>query len=61
MLLLQAGDDRLVDAQAAQELFGLVGNIDKQLKVYPGLFHEILNEVERDQVMTDLTDWLHKH
>jgi lysophospholipase len=61
MLLLQAGDDRLVDAQAAQELFGLVGNVDKQLKVYPGLFHEILNEVERDQVMTDLTDWLHKH
>jgi alpha-beta hydrolase superfamily lysophospholipase len=38
----------------------LLGCADKQMKVYPGLYHEILNEVERDTVLTDLTDWLNQ-
>jgi len=65
MLLLQAGDDKLVDSQAAHEIFARLGGTDpqtdKELKVYPGLFHEIFNEVEREQVLTDLTGWLNQH
>ena len=61
MLLLQAGDDQLVDSQAAQQVFDLLGGQDKTMKVYPGLFHEILNEVERETVLRDLTDWLGTH
>ena len=60
MLLLQAGDDQLVDARAAQEVFDVLGCTDKQMKIYPSLYHEILNEVERDTVLTDLTDWLNQ-
>ncbi len=35
-----------------------MGSRDKQLKLYEGLYHEILNEPERDQVMQDMIDWL---
>jgi alpha-beta hydrolase superfamily lysophospholipase len=31
---------------------------DKQLELYEGLYHEILNEPERDQVMDDITSWI---
>lgn len=59
-LMQQAGDDRLVDSQAAQEVFELLGSQDKRIKVYSGLYHEIMNEVDRATVLTDLTDWLNQ-
>lgn len=59
-LMQQAGDDRLVDSQAAQEVFDLLGTQDKRIKVYSGLYHEIMNEVDRATVLTDLTDWLNQ-
>ncbi len=59
-LMQQAGDDRLVDSQAAQEVFDLLGSQDKRIKVYSGLYHEIMNEVDRATVLTDLTDWLNQ-
>jgi len=31
------------------------------VKRYPGLFHEILNEPERDQVLDEIIDWLAAH
>ena len=34
------------------------GSEDKTLKRYDGLFHEILNEPERQQVLDDMADWL---
>lgn len=61
ILMLQAGDDRLVDSQAAQQVFELLGCQDKRIKVYSGLYHEIMNEVDRATVLSDLTDWLNQH
>ncbi|MDP9188396.1 MAG: hypothetical protein M3O25_04020 [Actinomycetota bacterium] len=34
---------------------------DKKLIEYDGLYHEILNEPEQDQVMDDLVAWLDRH
>ena len=34
---------------------------DKALKVYEGLYHEIFNEVRKEEVIQDLIDWLKKH
>ncbi len=57
LLLLLAGDDRVVDSGRAKALFDRLGSADKSLKEYPGLYHELLNEPERDQVLDDLVDW----
>lgn len=40
------------------ELFKEVGMTDVELKLYPGLRHEILNEVCRDLVYQDVLTWL---
>lgn len=59
-LMLVAGDDRIVDSAVSQMIFDRLGASDKNLTVYPGLFHELFNEVESDKqrVLSDLTSWL---
>ncbi len=57
-LFLVAGDDRVVDAAATREVFRRLGSEDKRLLTYDGYFHEVLNEVGRDQVLDDLRGWL---
>jgi alpha-beta hydrolase superfamily lysophospholipase len=63
MLMLHAGDDRIVDAAASQAVFSRIGASDKTLTFYPGLYHEIFNELEPDRkrVLEDLTNWLRDH
>ena len=38
-----------------------IGSEDLTVKRYEGLFHEILNEPERDQVIDDVVSWLDAH
>jgi alpha-beta hydrolase superfamily lysophospholipase len=45
-LMQVAGDDRLVNAQAARLFFEKLTMTDKTLYVYDGLYHEIYNELE---------------
>lgn len=60
-LLLQAGDDRIADADVAQNFLAVIGAADKELRWYDGMFHEIFNEVRKDEVFNDLEAWLQKH
>lgn len=58
MLILLAGDDRLTDPTAAA---GFVAALRPELArtiVYPGFFHEVFNEIERERVFADLDRWL---
>ena len=61
ILLLQGGEDKLVDPAGAKMLFETVGSTDKTLKIYEGLYHEIMNEPERNLVMGDMEQWLESH
>ena len=47
--MLQAGDDRLVDAALAERFVSAVGGEAKALSLYPALFHELFNEIEKDR------------
>jgi alpha-beta hydrolase superfamily lysophospholipase len=60
VLILQGGADKLVDPAGARQLHDLVGSVDKTLKVYEGLYHEVYNEPEREQVLCDVASWLEK-
>lgn len=31
---------------------------DVHLKIYPGLYHEVFNEPERDRVLDDVVSWI---
>lgn len=61
LLLLHGGADRLAAPEGSQFLAEHVSSPDRELKIYPGLFHEIFNEPERDSVISDVTDWIGKH
>lgn len=57
-LLMQAGADGLVDPKASEAFLARVGSTNKQLKVYDGLYHELFNEPEKEQVFRDMEAWL---
>jgi len=61
LLILQGGADKLVDPAGARMLHDLAGSADKTLKIYEGLYHEVYNEPERDQVLRDVESWLETH
>ncbi|PAL21270.1 alpha/beta hydrolase [Sphingopyxis sp. GW247-27LB] len=61
-ILLQHGEaDKLTAPEGSRYLFEHVSSADKRLIVYPGLFHEIYNEPERDAVLDDLVGWFDAH
>lgn len=57
-LIMQAGADLLVNPAAVAEFAQGLTTPDKQYIEYPGFYHEIFNEAEREQVLSDLTEWL---
>jgi alpha-beta hydrolase superfamily lysophospholipase len=61
-VLVQHGtEDRLVSAGGSKLIAEKIGSHDKTLRLYDGLYHEIFNEPERDQVLGDLVAWLDTH
>lgn len=61
VLLLQGTDDALVDPGAARYVHEHIGSPDRTLIEYPGLYHEIFNEPERERVIDDVLGWLAAH
>jgi len=58
LLLLQGTDDHDVDPAATKAFFAAAGSTDKTLKEYPGLYHEVFNEVGGEAVLEDVVGWI---
>lgn len=58
LLVVHGAQDTLVPASGSELLVDCVGSTDVHLKVYPGLYHEVFNEPERDRVLDDVTAWI---
>jgi alpha-beta hydrolase superfamily lysophospholipase len=59
-LIVAAGDDHLVDARGSRSFFDLLSPGMATLHIYPQLYHEIFNELEAEQVFSDVRAWLQK-
>lgn len=57
MLVLQAGDDYLVQAKAVEEFVDGLDGV-AELHKYPGLRHEILNEPEKEEIVRKMVEWM---
>ncbi|MHB2017823.1 MAG: alpha/beta hydrolase [Candidatus Xenobia bacterium] len=57
LLMLLGGADGICLAKASEQLYETWAG-PKALKQYPNLYHELLNEPERDQVLGDMLAWL---
>ncbi len=58
LLVVHGSDDRLIPVEGSRRLVECVGSSDVELKEYPGLYHEVFNEPERDQVLDDVVSWI---
>jgi len=58
ILLQMAGADQIVCASAARSIFERVSSPDATWEEYPGFFHEIWFELERQSPLASLQEWL---
>ncbi|MCB1327096.1 MAG: lysophospholipase [Spirochaetales bacterium] len=60
VLITHGTDDQITDASASREFYDNCLSDDRELILYPGLYHEIYNETEkeRSRVLMDLRRWL---
>ena len=57
LLILHGGEDAMTTPEGSRFLHDAVGSKDKTLTIYPGLYHEIFNEPEREEIFRDLAAW----
>jgi len=60
-LIMYGTADGLCPPQGSVMLSERIGAVDKTLTPYEGLYHEILNEPEQQQVMDEICSWLAAH
>jgi len=58
VLLMHGGTDTLVNPDASRGGAEHFASEDVTLNIYEGLFHEVLNEPEREQVTADMVQWM---
>ena len=58
LLVVHGEADKLIPVAGSRRLMECVGSKDAELKVYPGLYHEVFNEPERATVLDDVTSWI---
>jgi acylglycerol lipase len=61
VLIMHGTEDLLVPYGGSERFFERASSADKTLKLYEGLYHEILNEPERETVLADIVGWLDAH
>ncbi len=57
-LILVGGADKVCDPQAAYEFSQHVDSTLVRFRRYEGLYHELFNEPEREEVLADLLGWM---
>lgn len=60
VLYLHGTGDTIVEYQSTKWLYANNPTKDKSIVLYDGMYHEILNELEKDKVMNDILSWLNE-
>jgi acylglycerol lipase len=61
LLILHGTSDKAAKASGSQHFYETAGSSDKTLKLYEGAFHDPLNDLNRKNVISDITDWIEGH
>jgi alpha-beta hydrolase superfamily lysophospholipase len=60
-LILHGTADKAAKASGCQLFYEKAGSTDKTLKLYDGHFHDLLNDLGKEQVMADIKGWMAAH
>ena len=58
VLILHGTHDKATRPDGSQQFFDEAGSSDKTLKFYDGHYHDLLNDLGREQVMADIVGWI---
>lgn len=58
VLILHGTRDNATRPSGSQRFHDRAGSTDKTLKLYEGHFHDLLNDIGREEVMADIVAWL---
>ncbi|BAY26089.1 alpha/beta hydrolase fold protein [Calothrix sp. NIES-2100] len=61
LLILHGGADRVALPEGGERFYQLVTYKDKLRVVYPEAYHELHSDLNYQEVLTDLENWLEKH
>lgn len=61
LLILHGTADKVTKPGGSQLFYDEAGSRDKTLKLYEGAYHDLLNDNDRDQVMSDIVGWIEAH
>ncbi len=61
LILIHGGADPLNSPEGTRRFFEKIELADKEMKIYPGGYHEVHNDLDPTQVMKDITPWLDRH
>lgn len=58
VLILHGTADKATRPDGSQQFFDETGSADKTLKLYDGYYHDLLNDLGRQQVFGDIAGWI---
>jgi acylglycerol lipase len=61
LLILHGTADTVTRPSGSKEFYDKAGSSDKTLKLYEGHFHDLLADVGKQQVMSDIQAWIDAH
>lgn len=60
-LVMHGEEDKMAGPSGSQKLYKEAKSQDKTLKLWDGMYHEIFNEVGKEEVIRTAADWLDAH
>ncbi|PKA46835.1 hypothetical protein AXF42_Ash015729 [Apostasia shenzhenica] len=57
-MVLHGTADRVTDPLASEELYNEAASNHKNIKLYDGFLHDLLFELERDEIAADIINWM---
>ncbi len=57
-LILHGKEDKIISYKSSIKFKEKIKSDDKKLIIYDNLYHEILNEIEKDEVIKDIINWI---
>ncbi len=58
MMIHHGSEDRLIHPDSASMIYNTISSADKDIKIWDGLYHELLNEPEKKLVGKEIIQWM---
>jgi len=61
LLILHGTADKATKPSGSQTFYDTAGSTDKTIELYEGHYHDLLNDIGREEVLAGIVEWIEKH